>query len=100
MRLHSHRALLALACVLALSSTAGCGDACRSHAEQICACLPDDGSRAACTRRAKEAEVNFPVSAADQQRCQQLIDQKQCDCKVLNTPEGKLTCGLAWNGTP
>ena len=100
MKIRASRALLGLACVLSLSAAAGCGNACLSLADQICHCLPDDGTRALCTRRAKEAEATYPVSRADEQRCQQLIDQRQCDCNVLNTPEGKLACGIAWNGAP
>lgn len=96
----TRKALLGLACVLSLLSAAGCGDACLDLASQICRCLPDDGTRATCNRRAKEAEANFPVSADDQRRCQQLIDSRQCDCTVLNTPEGKAACGIAWNGAP
>lgn len=100
MRLFASKALPALACVLSLLAAAGCGDACLDLASQICQCLPDDGTRATCNQRAKEAEANFPVSKEDEQRCQQLIDLKQCDCNVISTPEGKQTCGIAVNGVP
>jgi hypothetical protein len=90
------KALLGLACVLSLMGAAGCGDPCRSLATQICQCLPDDGTRAACNERAKEAESTFPIRDQDAQVCQQLLDKGQCDCNYLNTPEGRQTCGLSY----
>lgn len=91
------RPLLALSALCAAALlTEGCGNACLDLASQICVCLPDDGSRAACNRRAKDDQGTFPVRNADQQVCQQLLDSNQCDCTKLNTPEGKLHCGLAY----
>ncbi len=84
------------ACVLSLSLTAACGDACRTLAAQICVCLPDDGSRAACNERAKLAEATFSVRPEDEKFCQQQIDSHACDCNKLSTPEGKVGCGLAY----
>jgi len=90
------RALLALACLSALSLTSGCGDACLSLASQICRCLPDDGTRVACNRRAKESEATFPVRPEDSAWCQRQLDAQACDCTKLGTPEGKRGCGLAY----
>ncbi|TMA27934.1 MAG: hypothetical protein E6J78_08175 [Deltaproteobacteria bacterium] len=90
------KALRLFACVLSVSLAAGCGDACRTLASQICQCLPDDGSRAACNQRAKESEANFSVRPADEKFCQQQLDSHACDCNQLNTPEGKVGCGLAY----
>ncbi len=90
------RALRLSACVLSLSLAAACGDACRTLAAQICVCLPDDGSRAACNERAKEAEATFKVRPEDQAFCQKQLDTHACDCNQLNTPEGKVGCGLAY----
>ena len=94
------KALRLSACVLSLSLTAGCGDACRSLAAQICVCLPDDGSRAGCNQRAKEAEATFKLRPEDEKFCQQQIDSHACDCNKLNTPEGKVGCGLAYIAAP
>ena len=91
------RALRLLACVLTMTLAAGCGDACLSLAGQICGCLPDDGTRAACNARAKSQEANFSVRSQDQAFCQKQIDSKACDCSKLGTPEGKLGCGLSYS---
>lgn len=90
------RALRLPACVLTVTLAAGCGDSCLTLASQICKCLPDDGSRAACNQRAKESEANFPVRSQDQAFCQHQLDSHACDCNVLNTPEGKVGCGIAF----
>ena len=90
-------ALRLVACVLAMTLVAGCGDACLTLASQICGCLPDDGSRASCNARAKAQEANFPVRSQDQAFCQKQIDSKACDCTKLGTPEGKLGCGLSYS---
>ena len=95
-RSRSHRLLALSALSLAALLAEGCGNACLNLASQICVCLPDDGSRAACNLRAKNDQSTFPVRGADEQVCQQLLDSKQCDCTQLSTPEGKLHCGLAY----
>lgn len=85
-----------LACVLTVSLAAGCGDACLSLAKQICQCLPDDGNRAACNQRAQQSEADIPVRAQDEAFCQKQIDAHACDCRVLNTPEGRVGCGQSF----
>lgn len=92
-------ALRLLACVLTLCTAVGCGgDACLNLAKQICICLPDDGTRAACNQRASDGEAVFAVRPNDQAYCQRLLDAKSCDCNQLNTPAGKLACGLSYPG--
>jgi hypothetical protein len=88
--------LLLLACVLTLTAAAGCGDPCRDLAGQICICFPDDGTRAVCNQRAKDAESSFPVSQQDKEFCQQKLDSHSCDCLKLATPEGRAGCGLTY----
>ena len=88
-------AAAALLCATALLME-GCGNACLSLAEQICVCLPDDGTRAACNKRAKDDEAIYAVRPEDEVVCQQKIDAKTCDCNQLGTPEGKLACGLSY----
>jgi hypothetical protein len=92
------RLLRLLACVFSLSVAAGCGNPCLDLAAQVCACLPDDGTRAACNQRAKEAQTTFSVRDADQQFCQKQLDSHACDCKQLATPEGKVGCGISYVG--
>lgn len=85
-----------LACVLSLATAAGCGDACRSLAGQICQCLADDGTRAACNRRASDQEAAYPLRPEDLQYCQRQLDAHACDCNKLNTVEGRQACGVAY----
>jgi len=90
------RALRLLGCVLSLSLAAGCGNACLNLASQICHCLPDDGSRAACNQRAKLSEADIPVRSVDEVYCQKQLDSHACDCNYLNTPEGRANCGVSF----
>ena len=83
------------ACMVTVTLAAGCGDACLDLAGRICNCLPDDGTRAECNRRAKDSEANFPVTQQDRTYCQHQIDTNACDCTQLATPEGKAACGIA-----
>jgi len=85
------------ACMFTLTFAAGCGDACLDLAGRICNCLPDDGTRAACNRRASDSEATFPVTSQDRAYCQHQIDTKACDCTKLATPEGKAGCGIAFS---
>ena len=83
-----------LACMLTLTAAAGCGNPCRDLASQICTCYPDDGTRAVCNQRAKDAESSSSVSSQDKQFCQMKLDAHSCDCRNLATPEGRAGCGL------
>jgi hypothetical protein len=83
-----------LACVLTVTATAGCGDACRDLASQVCNCFPDDGTRTVCNQRAKDAESVYSVTAQDEQYCQHLIDTHACDCTKIATEAGRSACGL------
>src|SRR5476651_2538493 len=70
----AQRALRILACMVSFTGVVGCGDACRDLASQICVCLPDDGTRANCNQRAKDAEQFFNVRSEDAQFCQRQLD--------------------------
>ena len=85
-----------LGCMLTLTAAAGCGDPCRDLASQICTCFPDDGTRAVCNQRAKDAESSFAVGPQDKEFCQQKLDSHACDCRNLATPEGRTGCGLTY----
>jgi len=85
-----------LGCMLTLTAAAGCGNPCRDLAGQVCACFPDDGTRAVCNQRAKDAESIFPVSQGDQAYCQQKLDSHACDCRNIATPAGRAGCGLTF----
>ena len=87
--------LLLAACMLSFW-LGGCGNACQDLATQICGCLPDDGTRAACTTKAQQTEDTFPIRAQDEKFCQQKLDDNSCNCNQLSTPEGKAGCGIAY----
>ena len=98
MSIRNHvKVLPLLACMVTVIFVAGCGDACLDLAGRICNCLPDDGTRAQCNRRAKDSETNFPVTQQDRTYCQHQIDTNACDCTKLATPEGKAACGIAFS---
>jgi hypothetical protein len=86
-----------LGCVFTVTFAAGCGDSCLDLASKICNCLPDDGTRAECNRRASDSESVFPVTSQDQAYCQHQIDTNACDCTKLATAEGKAACGVAFS---
>ena len=92
--------LLLAASVLTLSLAAGCGDACLSLAQQICSCQLDQASVDGCNQRAQQATAIFPVRSADQKYCQGQLDSHACDCTKLNTPEGRVGCGIAYTWAP
>jgi hypothetical protein len=92
--------LLLLACALAIPLLTGCGNSCFKLADQICACQPDDTTRANCQARARDQAQIFPISAEDQQRCQEKIDSKACECQKLTTPEGRVACGTGYADAP
>jgi hypothetical protein len=95
------RGLLSLLAGLLLAATqSACGDACLSLASEVCQCLPDDGTRAACNARATEGAAKVPVRPEDEVFCQQKLDEGACDCNKLTTPEVKLACGFAYPTVP
>jgi hypothetical protein len=92
--------LLLPASMLTLLLAAGCGDACLKLADQICSCQPDQTSQANCQQRARDVEGVFNVRKQDEQFCQHLLDTNSCDCKKLDTPEGRQACGTSISVDP
>ena len=95
-RTHVRRALIASALAASALTLQACSNACESLAAQICYCLPDDGTRAACNTEASDNESTFPVTPSDNAYCQKLLDSNACDCNQLKTAEGKASCGLSY----
>jgi hypothetical protein len=87
--------LLLPASMLTLLLAAGCGNACLELADQICGCQPDQVTQANCQQRARDEEGVFNVRKQDEQFCQHLLDTHSCDCKKLDTPEGRQACGTS-----
>jgi hypothetical protein len=89
------RRLLLTAALLCstLSGLAGCKGACRELAEKLCDCAANSVERELCLRRAAQEENRVEPTAEDELVCEQKI--AGCDCRQLETDEGKRACGLA-----
>ena len=86
--------LIAALSLLALS----CKSECRQLAESLCNCSLNSTDQANCLQAAGTAEGANPPSDADNARCMELLPQPDgggCDCRLIDTPEGKIRCGLA-----
>jgi hypothetical protein len=77
---------------------AGCASPCRQLTEKQCDCLVSQFDRNACRQRAATNENVYPATAEDSARCEQLLPQ--CDCRLIDTPEGKKRCGFARAPSP
>jgi hypothetical protein len=87
------RALLtALFCVALLGLLAGCKSPCRQLSELLCECETNQWEREACIRQAASRESQVDPTDADQEYCAGLVDK--CDCRLIDTEEGKRDCGL------
>jgi hypothetical protein len=86
---------LAAAAVLAL---AGCKSECRQLAEVLCNCSLNSVDQTNCLTAAGTAESANPPTAADNDNCKELLPQPDgggCDCRLIDTTQGKIRCGLA-----
>ena len=83
-----------LLCLLA----SGCKNKCLELAQMICECQPTTTERDTCNQQASDQGSKVQVSPTDEQRCADLMSApppNNCDCHALDTPEGKLRCGMA-----
>jgi hypothetical protein len=90
MRLSRLPALLAFVAALILT---GCKGDCRQLTEKLCECSQTTLEREACLRRASAEDARVAPTAEDEQVCGQLLPG--CDCRIIDTPEGKKACGLS-----
>lgn len=84
------RLAVLLAAALAL---AGCKSTCRQLSEKMCECTNNTSERTGCLQRVATIESQFPPTAEDEATCEALLDQ--CDCRLIDTPQGKERCGFA-----
>lgn len=84
--------LLPLAVV---ASLAGCKSSCRQLFEKACDCLLTSSERTIClsTAATRESGLSPPLTAEDEATCESLLPQ--CDCRLLDTAQGKANCGVA-----
>ena len=84
--------LLTFIALLLLTLT-NCKSACRQLSERLCECAINSTEKTACVQRAGNAESANPPTPTQDQHCKDL--QAGCDCRLINTPEGKMRCGLS-----
>jgi len=88
------RCVMMMMLLLALGlSLPGCKNACRKLSEKLCECEDHKPSRDYCKQRAGDKERLYPPTDAENAQCKILL--ANCNCKLLDTPEGKIACGLA-----
>lgn len=71
----------------------GCKSQCRVLSEKQCDCTLSTTERTACLTAVANRENQNPPTPVDEERCEALIDQ--CDCRLIDTPQGKVRCGIA-----
>ncbi|HEY8211562.1 MAG TPA: hypothetical protein VIG99_28965 [Myxococcaceae bacterium] len=71
----------------------GCKGSCRQLSEKLCDCQATTAARTSCLQRVASEESRIAPSSADEAVCSGLLDG--CDCHQIDTPEGKVACGLA-----
>ena len=76
-----------------LLATAGCKGKCRQLSEKLCDCTVNTVDKDSCLRTASSNESTRQVSADAEKTCASLLDK--CDCRLIDTPQGKINCGLA-----
>lgn len=84
---------LRLAFISAALLLAGCKSQCRQLSEKLCDCTLNSADKSSCLQRASSSESVNPPSADDEATCQALL--ADCDCRLVDTPQGKVRCGLA-----
>jgi hypothetical protein len=80
--------------VLVLAAAlSGCKGPCRQLSEKLCDCSANTTLRTACLTRASNADAIALPTEEDDLRCKVLVPG--CDCRLIETPAGKVACGLA-----
>ncbi len=78
---------------LPLLALSACKGDCRQLSEKICDCSLNTVDKDACLQRVASSEGVNPPTSADEALCAKL--RPNCDCRLIDTPEGKARCGLA-----
>jgi hypothetical protein len=85
--------LLVVLSIAFVAGLSGCKGPCRQLSERQCDCQASSFDRNTCLQRAATNESTFVPTAGDNQRCAELVEK--CDCRLIDTPEGKQKCGFA-----
>lgn len=79
--------------LVVVASLAGCKSSCRQLTEKQCECSPTTAERTSCLTIASNKEASVVLTAQDEATCEVLLPK--CDCRLIDTPQGKADCGLA-----
>lgn len=79
--------------ILALSLLSGCKNSCQQLSEKLCDCTINSVERTNCLQRVSSKAALSEPTDADEATCEALYDE--CDCRLIDTPQGKVRCGLA-----
>lgn len=71
----------------------GCKTQCRVLSEKRCDCMLTTSERTACLTDVATREANNPPTDLDEDFCKSKLDV--CDCRLLDTPEGRADCGIS-----
>ena len=91
----TYRAATRFVVVLALAlGVSGCKSKCRQLSEKQCDCAINSSARTSCLQTVSGMESNTTLSPNEEAYCATLIDK--CDCRLVDTAQGKVNCGMAW----
>ncbi|WP_225413881.1 hypothetical protein [Stigmatella hybrida] len=77
----------------ALLGLFGCKGPCRELSEKLCDCSISSVAREQCVQIAANSEARVTLTAEDEALCEQKLET--CDCRQIETDEGKAACGLS-----
>ena len=88
---------IALSIALLALGLTGCPGKCRQLSERLCACATTTSAREDCKRRAASADGLYRPTADQEAFCATKLEAVEdgCDCRNIDTPAGKVACGLA-----
>jgi hypothetical protein len=72
---------------------AACKGDCRKLSEKLCNCAANTADKNTCIQTAATEQGRVGTTPQDEQVCAALYDG--CDCHTVNTPQGKVACGIA-----
>ncbi len=85
--------------LVAFGLLSSCKSQCRQLSERMCECALNSNEKQTCLGRAASNEGSNPPSYDQEELCRAAIygtgSRAPCDCRLIDTPEGKIRCGLA-----
>jgi len=92
-QLWQRRGMRCVLLIMVLLVLAGCKGPCRKLSEKLCECEEHKPAKEYCQQRVADKESLYPPTDAEEAGCKLLLDG--CNCKEIDTAEGKVACGLA-----